>query len=350
MTGAATSFEGNNNVNSLSLRQALDYCLDVLKIKENSEIYKNIFAEFMSQTKVPLAMIKTHGNWITAMKLIADCSGILNYNNNNNNCHVFSQTQLYDFLALATKVIEGERVNNNNNIILKILRDITENYGNFSDYLKSNYPGIIVDIISIINKGMDTKGIKVSSISIEKYYQSRKQQQQVTMAEEEREEQTRVTSVSTSTTTAAAIDKDEILLSLYSKNNIVESLSQITNRERKEIKESLAKLQESDLKRISDLCHNYSRLQHYSKLITKGGSQEQFKKEIQIELGRKLRSHQLGRAANSIRKARTYIENILDNKFIPDASHGINHVKHNLEYGYQLMNLIERTRRRQRIQ
>jgi hypothetical protein len=351
MTGAATSFEGNNDVNSLSLRQALDYCLDVLKIKENSEIYKNIFAEFMSQTKVPLAMIKTHGNWITAMKLIADCSGILNYNNNNNNCHVFSQTQLYDFLALATKVIEGERVNNNNNIILKILRDITENYGNFSDYLKSNYPGIIVDVISIINKGMDAKGIKVSSISIEKYYQSRKQQQQGTMTEE-REEQTTVASASTSTTAAAARDKDEILLSLYSKNNIVESLSQITNRERKEIQESLAKLQDSDLKRISDLCRNYSRLQQYTKLITKKeGSQDQFKKEIQKDLGRKLRSHQLGRAANSIIRARTYIENILDNKFIPDASHGINHVKHNLEYGYQLMNLIERTRRRrQRIQ
>jgi hypothetical protein len=348
MTGAATSFEGNNDINSLSLTQALDYCLDVLKIKENSEFYKNIFAEFMSQTKVPLAMIKTHGNWITAMKLIADCSRMLNHNNNNNNGHIFPQTQLYDFLALATKVIEGEHVNNSNNIILKILRDITENYGNFSDYLKSNYPGIIVDIISIINKGIDTKGIKVSSISIEKYYQSRKQQQ-VTMTEES-EEQTTVTSASTSTTTAAAIHKDEILLSLHSKNDLVESLSQITNRERKEIQESLARLQDSDLKRISDLCHNYSRLQHYSKLITKEGSQEQFKKEIQREIGRKLRSHQLGRAANSIRKARTYIENILDNKFIPDASHGINHVKHNLEYGYQLMNLIERTKRRQRIQ
>ncbi|HZD81977.1 MAG TPA: hypothetical protein VE076_03780 [Nitrososphaeraceae archaeon] len=113
-------------------------------------------------------------------------------------------------------------------------------------------------------------------------------------------------------------------------------------------------MQDSDLKRISELCHNYSRLQHYSKLITKKeeGSQEQFAKEIQKEIGRKLGSHQVERAANSIIRARTYIENILDNKFIPDASHGINHVKHNLEYGYQLMNLIERTRtrRRQRIQ
>jgi hypothetical protein len=346
MTGAATSSERNNDVNSLSLRQALDYCLDVLKIKENSEFYRNISAEFMSQTKIPLAMIKIHGNWITAMKLIADYSKMLNYNNNNNNGHVFSQTQLYDFLALATRIIEGERAKNN--IILKILRDITENYGNFSDYLKSNYPGIIVDVISIITKGIDTKGIKVNSISIEKYYQSRKQQQG-TMTKES-EEQTTVTTASASTR-AAAIDKDEILLSLYSKNNIVESLSQITNREKKEIQESLAKLQDSDLKRISDLCRNYSRLQQYTKLITKKeeGSQEQFAKEIQKEMGRKLRSHQLGRAANSIIRARTYIENILDNKFIPDSSHGINHVKHNLEYGYQLMNLIERTRRRQRI-
>jgi hypothetical protein len=187
---------------------------------------------------------------------------------------------------------------------------------------------------------MDTKGIKVNLIDIERYYQLRKKQQQTTMAEEEK-------LPAATATTAAAIDKEKIILS---KNDLVESLSQITNRETKEIEESLARLQDSDLRKLSEICHNYSRLQHYSKLITKKeeGSQEQFKKEIQIELGRNLRSHQLTRAANSIRRARIYIENILDNKFIPDASHGINHVKHNLEYGYQLMNLIERTRRRRR--
>jgi hypothetical protein len=57
--------------NSLSLRQTLDYCLDVLKIKRNSEFYRNITAKFMSQTaNVPLPMIKTLGNWIAAIKLI----------------------------------------------------------------------------------------------------------------------------------------------------------------------------------------------------------------------------------------------------------------------------------------
>src|SRR5919109_312807 len=102
----------NNNVNSLSLRQALDYCLDILKIKEDSsECYRNIIQRTtrMTTTKAPLAIIKTHGNWITAMKLIADCSGIINYNSNNNkdnknnnddyNNNNFSQTQLYDFLT-----------------------------------------------------------------------------------------------------------------------------------------------------------------------------------------------------------------------------------------------------------
>ncbi len=333
-----TSKHIDNNVNSLSLGQALDYCLDILKIREDSESYRSITQT--TKTKVPLAIMKTHGSWITAMKLIADCSGILNYNNNNNG-HVLSQTQLYDFLVLATRVIEGERVNNNNNILLKILRDIMENYEYFSDYLKSNYPRIIVDVISILHKGIDTKGSKVNPVCIEKYYQSRKQQQ-ATMAKEEEETPAKATTTTT-TTTIAAIHKGEVIL----KEDFVESLAQITNRGEKELEESLAKLQDSDMKCISELCLNYSRLQKYSKLIAEGSEQE-FKKEIQRELGRKLEAHQLRRATDSVKRVRTYIENILDNKFIPDISHGINHVKHNLEYGYQLMNLIERRRQKTR--
>jgi hypothetical protein len=40
-----------------------------------------------------------------------------------------------------------------------------------------------------------------------------------------------------------------------------------------------------------------------------------------------------------------YIENVLDGKFEPHGSYGINHVKHNLEYGYQLTGLIQSKRR-----
>ena len=327
--------------------KTLIYCLNKLKTEKDSEIYRNALALVQ---KVPLEFVNNSNNgsneWISAMKIIAYAYSSLKNNNNYNDTssYIFSQWQLSDFLTLSAKGIEEKRMRSEitNSIIFKIYRDITENFQELSQSLKSNYPTIIVDVISIINHGMDTKGTKVSSIGIEKYYQSRKQQ--AIMAEEGEEGTARTA------TTSVAIRKGKIRLSSLNLKSLVENLSQITNRERKELEESLAILQDSDLKKISELCHNYSRLQHYSKLITEEGSQEEFKNEIQRELGRKLRSHQLGRAANSIRRLRTYIENVLDNKFVPDASHGINHVKHNLEYGYQLMNLIERTRKRQRDQ
>jgi hypothetical protein len=326
--------------------KTLIYCLNKLKIEKDSEIYRNALALVQ---KVPLEFVNNTNNgsneWISAMKIIAYAYSSVKNNNNDNDTssYIFSQSQLSDFLTLSAKGIEEKRMSSEiiNSIIFKIYRDITENYQELSQSLKSNYPIIIVDVVSISKHGIDTKGTKVSSIGIEKYYQSRKQQ--ATMAEEGEEETAR-----TAATTSAAIRKNKIRLSSLNLKSLVENLSQITNRERKELEESLERLRGSDLKKISELCHNHSRLQHYSKLITKEGSQEEFKNEIQRELGRRLRSHQLGRAANSIRRLRTYIENILDNKFIPDASHGINHVKHNIEYGYQLMNLIERTRRRQR--
>ena len=57
--------------NSSSLRQALEYCLDVLKMRQHFE--------FMIRTtaNVSLTMVKTLGNWIIAMKLIADWNGAL---------------------------------------------------------------------------------------------------------------------------------------------------------------------------------------------------------------------------------------------------------------------------------
>jgi hypothetical protein len=300
--------------------ETLIYCLDILKIEKGTELYRKAL-ELQKES------VKDSNEWIGAMKIIANAyySSVTSY--------TFSQSQLSDFLTLSARAIEGKKISN---VILKMYRDIMGNY----DSLKSNYPTIIVDVISILNKGADTKGSRVYPINIEKYYQSRMQQAMMTEEEEQKEE----TVTSTTVAAAAAIHKEKILL--LSKDDLVERLSQITNRDRKELEQSLARLQYSDLKKISELCQNYSKLQYYSKLITKEGPQEEFKNEIQRELGRNPRSHQLGRAVTSIRRAQIYIENILDNKFTPDTSHGINHVKHNLEYGYQLMNLIERPRRR----
>jgi hypothetical protein len=283
------------------------YCLGILKIKEDSEVYRNALE--LSQ-KAPMES----NEWIIAMTTIANASR--NY--------IFSQSQLSDFLTLAAKGIEQNKTGSG--IIFKMYRDIIENYDNFSDNLKSNYPGVIVDVISAINRGS-----RVHPISIEKFYLSRKQE-----AAKGKEK--------TSTmTTAAAIHKEKLPLST---DELIVRLVHITNRDIITLQKSTERLPYSDLKKISELCRNYSKLQRYSKLITK----EQLKNEIQKEIGRELRPYQLTRAANSIRRVQLYIENILDNKFVHDASHGINHVKHNLEYGYSLMNLIELPRRRPRTQ
>lgn len=313
--------------------ETLLYCLNILKIENNNEIYRNAL-ELVQ--KDPKESGNVSNEWIRSIKIIANAHSSLT-------SYVFSQSQLSDFLTLSAKGIEEKRMSSQiiNNVILKIYRDIIENYENFSHSLKLNFPTIVVDVISIINQGIDTKGTKVSSIGIEKYYQLRKQQSTaISEGEQKKEWKTPVTVIATSTT-AATIHKERLLLS---NKDLVERLAHITNRERKELEESLARLQDSDLKRISEICRNYSRLQKYSRLIIEGSGQE-FRKEIETELGREIAAYQLGRAASSVKRVRVYIENILDNKFIADVSHGINHVKHNLEYGYQLMNLIERTRR-----
>src|SRR5918911_234202 len=294
----------------------LIYCLNVLKIKEGTELYRNAVA------LAEKVLIEQDSEWISVMKIIANAS--LGY--------TFSKSQLSDFLTLAAKGIE-EKKTSSEIIIFKIYRDIIDNYDNFTDSLKSSYPEIIVDFIYVINRGMDTKGNKVSIIGLEGHYQSRKQQAEMTKTKP-------------LTTTATAIHKEKIPLS----SNLTEGLARITKRKGQDLEQSLATLQESDLKKISDLCRNYNKLQYYSKKLL---AKEEFKNEIQKELGIELRPYQITRIANSIRRVQLYIENILDNKFILDASHGINHVKHNLEYGYQLMNLIEHTRRirrQQRIQ
>ena len=54
-----------------------------------------------------------------------------------------------DFLTLAAKGIEHTNTSSDT-IVFKIYRDLIENYDNFSESLKSNYPRIIVDVISTI--------------------------------------------------------------------------------------------------------------------------------------------------------------------------------------------------------
>ena len=55
------------------------------------------------------------------------------------------------------------------------------------------------------------------------------------------------------------------------------------------------------------------------------------------------------RNEDKVQKVKIYVENVLDHKFEPDDSHGINHIKHNLEYGYLLIGLIESSRKPRKL-
>src|SRR5690348_14014707 len=267
----------------------LIYCLDVLKIKEDSEVYRNAH-------NVP---IESENKWMSAIMIIANAT--VGY--------TFSQSQLADFLTLAAKGIEHTNTSSDT-IVFKIYRDI-ENYENFSESLKSNYPRIIVDVISnIINHDS-----RVNPIVIEKHYQLKKQE--AGAANKEKAHLGETLTTAPTSTTAAAIHKEKLPLL---NDELIERLAQITNRDRITLQKAVERLPYSDLKKISELCRNYSKLQYYSKLITKEGPQQELKNNIQREIGREIRSDELGHAVRSIRKVQTYIENILDNKFTLDSS------------------------------
>lgn len=310
------------NIDLSHLKKILEYCLSTLNINEDSKMNRSAIKFIQS---VSVESTEYYDNyWFMVTKIIADIH--TGERSLESNC-VFSQSQLSDFLTLATKSIIDEKGRwiQKNDIIFKILREIVENYQDFSYTLKLNYPQIIVDIISILYRGSDTSGKMVSIMDIDTYYNSRKLAESIHIATK----RTMLLAPSTH--------------SFEKEDEILETLSEITGRTRIELKESLTKLRSSDIKRIHSLSLNYNLLQRYKKLIIEDSIQK-FQNEIKIEVGRKLDISQLQYAARSVRKVKIYIENVLDGKFVLHNTHGINHIKHNLEYGYQLIGLIKSTK------
>lgn len=291
--------------------------------------------------------------WINIMKaIVVICD---------ENKYIFSKAELCDFLTIGARGLDNKKyetkVNSENQLMNKVVsdaifsiyKDIMENYDNVDSELKNYYPKIILNIISIIRRGSDISGEKVNLYGLERYYLKIRHDavnKKLDISE------LIVTDVQKTDNIDANKPNDDSSLqplippsmkeNIMSKKDLVNSLSVITGRKKNELNELLAKIPEQDFKKITDLCVNYSKLQKYSKLI----GTEEFSHQIEKELGRKLNDRQLQHATISIRKVKTYVENVLDGKFIPHGSHGINHVKHNLEYGYQLMGLIEYRRRR----
>jgi hypothetical protein len=333
--------------NTINPERILSQTLDELRITNN------IIKQNASSLVKNLETSNNDEFWINIMKtIVVICD---------ENKYIFSKAELCDFLTIGARGLDNKKyetkVNSENQLMNKIVsdaifsiyKDIMENYDNVDSELKNYHPKIILNIISIIRRGSDISGEKVNLYGLERYYLKIKHDainKKLDISEPI------VADVQKTDNIDAKKPNDDSSLqpliptsvkeNIMSKKDLVNSLSVITRRKKNELNELLAKIPEQDFKKITDLCVNYSKLQKYSKLI----GTEEFSHQIEKELGRKLNDRQLQHATISIRKVKTYVENVLDGKFIPHGSHGINHVKHNLEYGYQLMGLIEYRRRR----
>ncbi len=97
-----------------------------------------------------------------------------------------------------------------------------------------------------------------------------------------------------------------------------------------------------EIKKLHDLCNNYDKIIGYGKL----DNPKDFKSAVELDLKRPLSDKQARHSQTCVKKVQYYIESMLDRKFEPHLTHGINHVKHNFEYGYSLAGLIGNSRSR----
>ena len=89
-----------------------------------------------------------------------------------------------------------------------------------------------------------------------------------------------------------------------------------------------------------NICNNYDKIIKLSKI----NNIKDFKLEIERYLNRCLSEKQIRHSQISIKKVQFYIESLLDSKFEKHLTHGINHVKHNFEYGYRLAGLLKNSK------
>jgi len=283
--------------------------LDDVKMKKNViEISRNTFHATPSE------------KWFYALKIIS----VYSVKNN----MIFSQSQLYDLLTIMSRIIDEKKKDLVNTITFNIYRDIMENYNKLNENIKLIFPVIIVNLMYIIKYGQDIEGNSVNLFAINNYYQNSK----INLEDQLK----KILSFKLESSSSSSSIQD------IQDNKLFEILEKLTGRNEKEIQNAFQNLIEPDRQKIENVCRNYHKLQEYSELIETDG----FIKSIEKEAGRKLSVSQLQHAANSIKKTKIYLENILDGSFVPKGKHGINHVKHNLEYGFQLMGIIQSKRRK----
>ena len=318
------------------MKERLTRCLQLLKLDRDDKISKMAF-DLLEKSSM-YGLKSQNGNWIRPLNAIAG-SCILNQ-------RAFSQAEVYDFLTVAVTTSLDKRTKAIDELIFRIYKDIMATYEGLDDKLKIAYPKIIVDVVAILAEGADTGGKRTPVHNVEIYYQTSKS---------DVISSTPAIPFEASVTTASAksiksIEREPKIedetVDKKIEPELVAVLGAITGRSKKDIQASLDKLERRDFLRMIDLYKNYSKIQKYSKMLIDRGDLQQFKVSLEGDIGRKLSTFQIQHAANSVRRVKPYIENVLDGKFVPHGSYGINHTKHNLEYGYLVVGLMQSSRKR----
>lgn len=310
-----------------SLYDAMLHYFNNLKISSDDPL----FSTSMSYVeKISVRELQVQPNFLEAVRVIVQAAREIGY--------IFDHSELSDILTIAVGELRKDRreeeksLQTFDQVVFNIYKDLNENYQSFNDFLKESYPEILVNVISVIHSGKDASGVRIDSYNAEAYYRTRKDQQDVAQSFNLDFSKVEVSQV-----------RKPVAGRVISDQRLVDSLAQITGRTTESVRDALQGLSEYDLNSIKDLCSNYNKLQKYYDIA---GDEREFKEIAERELGRKLLDSQVQHAILSVRRSKIYIENILDDKFVPDKSHGINHVKHNLEYGYQLIGIIQSKRKR----
>lgn len=308
--------------------------------------------------------IKISNPYIIALKTIA-------YHFQSNHI-LLTKNKIYDFFVTSYKYLtsfiektENDRLNTkssiSDNIIFEICDDLLNNYNVYPDLIKIQIPNLIVDVVAIVFFKTDPYGKKVSVFQMKSYYMSKKEallnknysypskisyniSPLIKDAEPKNshiEKENIVPEEIKESPSKSSLNSISVLNDMqYLDSDMIFIITQITKREHNSVKRSLSTLDKKEIKKLCDICNNYNKILKYSKF----DNIRDFKLEIEQELNRSLSDKQIRHSRISIKKVQFYIENILDNKFEPHLTHGINHVKHNFEYGYRLVGLLKNSK------
>jgi hypothetical protein len=292
------------------------------------------------------------------------------------NTFVLQKSDVYDFFIMSYKFLIDHLIKKQvssipftlstfDNVVFEICNDFLHTYDTFDKNMKIQFPNLLVDVLCIIFFKSDLDDKKISLFQLKTYYESKKSSllehaysypskelqflpgKSIKNSKEPIDSIDAVRMPSTMKKTYTDVKRDnalsyasEFVNTGYMTDEMVLRLAQIVQRDPDQVKKSLSVVPEKELQKLHDICNNYNKILRYDKLI----ELKDFKTEIESELGRSLSDKQIRHSQISIKKVQFYIENILDGKFETHLTHGINHVKHNFEYGYRLVGLISNTK------